>query len=152
LSQPHSAAKPAIVLREPRVGDMGWVVAQHGLIYHREYGWKNFQPAWERGWIAELNGERVGCAFVVKAGEHTAKLRMLLLTPQARGLGLGARLADECIAFARAKGYQTMVLWTNSILAAARHIYVQRGFVLTASEAYEGFGQQLVSETWELVL
>jgi GNAT superfamily N-acetyltransferase len=147
---------------------MGWVASQHGEIYHREYGWnwefealvagicadfiKNFQPQWERGWIAELEGQRVGCVFVVKVDETTAKLRMLLLTPQARGLGLGARLTDECLAFARAKDYKKMVLWTNSVLSAARSIYIKRGFVLAHSEPYQGFGQQLVSETWELRL
>ena len=156
------------VLRDPLPGDMGWVVQQHGEIYWREYGWDNrfealvadiaaqflrkFQPAWEKAWIAELDGERVGSVFVVRKSPTTAQLRMLILSPKARGLGLGARLTDECIAFARAKGYKKMVLWTNSCLTAARGIYAQRGFQLVKTEPYEGFGQQLVGETWELKL
>lgn len=156
------------VLRDPVPGDMGWVVQQHGEIYWREYGWdsrfealvadiaaqflRKFQPEWEKAWIAELDGERVGAVFVVRKSPTTAQLRMLILTPKARGLGLGARLTDECLAFARAKGYKKMVLWTNSCLTAARGIYAQRGFRLTKSEPYEGFGQQLVGETWELKL
>ena len=156
------------VLRDPVPGDMGWVVQQHGEIYWREYGWdsrfealvadiaaqflRKFQPDWEKAWIAELDGERVGAVFVVHKSPTTAQLRMLILAPKARGLGLGARLTDECLAFARAKGYKKMVLWTNSCLTAARGIYAQRGFRLTKSEPYDGFGQQLVGETWELKL
>jgi len=156
------------VLRDPVPGDIGWVVQQHGEIYWREYGWDSrfealvagiaaqfvnkFQPEWERCWIAELDGERVGAVFVVRKSAATAQLRMLILAPKARGLGLGARLTDECIAFARAKGYKKMVLWTNSCLTAARAIYGKRGFGLVKSEPYEGFGQQLVGETWELRL
>ncbi|RZJ12761.1 MAG: GNAT family N-acetyltransferase [Acidovorax sp.] len=156
------------LLRDPAPGDIGWVVQQHGEIYWREYGWdsrfealvadiaaqfvRKFQPEWERCWIAELEGERVGAVFVVRKSATTAQLRMLILSPKARGLGLGARLTDECIAFARAKGYKKMVLWTNSCLTAARGIYAQRGFTLVKSEPYEGFGQQLVGETWELRL
>ena len=156
------------VLRDPVPGDMGWVVQQHGEIYWREYGWdsrfealvadiaaqflRKFQPEWEKAWIAELDGERVGSVFVVRKSPTTAQLRMLILSPKARGLGLGGRLTDECIAFARAKGYKKMVLWTNSCLTAARGIYAQRGFQLVKTEPYEGFGQQLVGETWELKL
>ena len=110
------------------------------------------RQAWEKAWIAELDGERVGSVFVVRKSATTAQLRMLILSPKARGLGLGARLTDECIAFARAKGYKKMVLWTNSCLTAARGIYGQRGFRLVKTEPYEGFGQQLVGETWELKL
>lgn len=166
-SAPPSGPRVA-VLRDPVPGDMGWVVQQHGEIYWREYGWDNrfealvaeiaaqfvrkFQPARERCWVAELDGERVGAVFVVRKSTTIAQLRMLILAPQARGLGLGARLTDECIAFARAKGYKKMVLWTNSCLTAARSIYAKRGFVLKKSEPYEGFGQQLVGETWELKL
>ncbi|SEA57039.1 GNAT family N-acetyltransferase [Variovorax sp. YR216] len=162
-------AKPqTAVLRDPAPGDIGWVVQQHGEIYAREYGWnsdfealvadiagqflRKFQPAWERCWIAELDGERVGAVFVVRKSATTAQLRMLILTPQARGLGLGGRLTDECLSFARSKGYRKMVLWTNSCLTAARAIYATRGFKLVKSEPYEGFGQQLVGETWELKL
>ena len=157
-----------IVLRTPQAGDMGWVVQQHGEIYAREYGWnaefealvaeiaakfvRRYQPDWERCWIAEWQGERVGSVFVVRQSKHVAKLRMLILTPQARGVGLGGLLTDECIAFARKKGYKKMVLWTNSCLTAARAIYVKRGFELVATEPYSGFGQNLVSETWALTL
>ena len=157
-----------VMLREPLPGDMGWVVQQHGEIYWREYGWdarfealvadiaarfvRKFQPAWERCWIAELDGERVGAVFVVRKSPTTAQLRMLILSPSARGLGLGGRLTDECLTFARAKGYRKMVLWTNSCLVAARAIYAKRGFRLVKSEPYEGFGQRLVGETWSLKL
>ncbi len=167
--QAADAAKPrTALLRDPVPGDMGWVVQQHGEIYWREYGWnvefealvadiaaqfvRRFDPQWEKCWIAELDGERVGAIFVVRKSATTAQLRMLLLTPGARGLGLGARLTDECIAFARAKRYKKMVLWTNSCLVAARSIYAKRGFELVKSEPYEGFGQQLVGETWSLKL
>lgn len=171
LLDPAAAAPgktPVALLRDPQPGDMGWVVQQHGEIYAREYGWnaefealvadivaqyiRNQQPQWERCWMAELNGERVGSVFVVRKSKAVAQLRMLILTPQARGLGLGARLTDECISFARSKGYKKMVLWTNSCLGAARDIYAKRGFVQVKSEAYEGFGQNLVGETWELKL
>lgn len=170
LDPASSAATPPrmAVLRDPVPGDMGWVVQQHGEIYWREYGWdsrfealvadiaaqflRKFQPEWEKAWIAELDGERVGAVFVVRKSPTTAQLRMLILAPKARGLGLGARLTDECLAFARAKDYKKMVLWTNSCLTAARGIYAQRGFRLTKTEPYDGFGQQLVGETWELKL
>jgi GNAT superfamily N-acetyltransferase len=158
----------AIVLRHLQPGDMGWVIEQHGKIYAQEYGWnwefealvagicadfvKNFQPEWERCWIAEKDGIRVGSVFVVKQEQGVAKLRMLILTPEARGLGLGMRLTDEAIAFARTKGYKKMVLWTNACLLAARSIYEKRGFELIQTEVYEGFGKDLVSETWELQL
>jgi len=170
LLDPDAAPpKPqAAILRDPAPGDIGWVVQQHGEIYAREYGWNSkfealvagiasefllkFQPEWERCWIAELNGERVGAIFVVRKSATVAQLRMLILTPGARGLGLGGKLVDECIAFARLKGYKKMVLWTNSCLAAARGIYAKRGFQLTQSEPHEGYGSPLVGETWELKL
>lgn len=157
-----------VMLRDPAPGDMGWVIQQHGEIYTREYGWnaqfealvvgivagfiKNFRPQDEKCWIAELEGERVGAAFVVRKSATTAQLRMLILTPQARGLGLGGRLTDECIAFARSRGYKKMLLWTNSGLEAARAIYAKRGFTLMKSEPYRGFGHDLVGETWLLKL
>jgi GNAT superfamily N-acetyltransferase len=147
---------------------MGWVVQQHGAIYAREYGWndefealvagivanyiRKRQPQWERCWMAELDGQLVGSVFVVRKSKTIAQLRMLILTPQARGLGLGARLTDECLAFAREKGYRKMELWTNSCLDAARHIYATRGFQLVKSEPYRGFGHDLVGETWSLTL
>ncbi|MET0311320.1 MAG: helix-turn-helix domain-containing GNAT family N-acetyltransferase [Burkholderiaceae bacterium] len=165
---PGTASARTVVLRELRPGDMGWVIQQHGEIYWREYGWnmefealvadvggkllKNFDPQWERGWIAEVDGERVGSVFVVRQSATVAKLRLLILTEGARGLGLGSRLTDECLAFARAKGYRKMVLWTNSCLTAARAIYAKRGFRLVKSEDYHGFGQDLTGETWELKL
>jgi DNA-binding MarR family transcriptional regulator/GNAT superfamily N-acetyltransferase len=171
LLDPANAApeRPqAAVLRDPAPGDIGWVVQQHGEIYAREYGWNStfealvagiagqflleFQPEWERCWIAELNGERVGAIFVVRKSATTAQLRLLILAPAARGLGLGGRLVDECIGFARRKGYKKMVLWTNSCLLAARGIYAKRGFRLTKSEPHEGYGQPQVGETWELKL
>jgi DNA-binding MarR family transcriptional regulator/GNAT superfamily N-acetyltransferase len=158
--------EPVVSLRDPRPGDMGWVVQQHGEIYAREYGWnsdfealvadivarylRKHQPEWERCWMAEVDGERAGAAFVVRKSRQVAQLRMLILTPQARGLGVGSRLTDECIAFARDKGYRKMVLWTNSCLSAARAIYARRGFQLINSEAYQGFGHSLVGETWVL--
>ncbi len=162
------SGKPVLTLRDPQPGDMGWVVQQHGEIYAREYGWnsdfealvagivagylRKQQPEWERCWIAEVDGQRAGSVFVVRKSKQVAQLRMLILTPQARGLGLGAQLTDECIRFARGKGYRKMVLWTNSCLTAARAIYFKRGFQLVESEPYQGFGQALVGETWELKL
>lgn len=113
---------------------------------------RNFQADSEKCWIAELDGERVGAVFVVRQSTEVARLRRLILTPAARGLGLGSRLTDECVRFARGKGYKTLELWTNTCLDAARAIYRQRGFKLTHSEPYEGFGQKLVSETWQLHL
>lgn len=170
LLDPAAApAKPqAAVLRDPAPGDIGWVVQQHGEIYAREYGWNSsfealvaqitgefllkFQPEWERCWIAELNGERMGSIFMVRKSASVAQLRLLILSPAARGLGLGGKLVDECIAFARRKGYKKMTLWTNSDLVAARAIYAKRGFQLTKSEPHESYGKQLVGETWELKL
>jgi GNAT superfamily N-acetyltransferase len=113
---------------------------------------REFAPGREQGWIAEMDGERAGCVFVVRQSETVAKLRLLILRPEARGLGLGGRLTDACIAFARAAGYRKLVLWTQSNLIAARAIYASRGFVLKDSEPNAAFGQQLVSETWELKL
>jgi len=166
--QAAPAATRTVVLRDPVPGDIGWVVQTHGELYAREYGWnsafealvaeiaarfvRRFQPDWEKCWIAELDGERVGSVFVARKSATTAQLRMLILAPQARGLGLGARLTDECLAFARARGYRKMVLWTNSCLTAARDIYARRGFKLVKSEPYEGYGQKLVGETWSLTL
>jgi GNAT superfamily N-acetyltransferase len=169
LLEPAAApAPPPVVLRDPQPGDMGWVVQQHGEVYAREYGWntefealvadivagyvRNYRPDSDRCWIAELGGERVGSVFVVRKSKTVAQLRLLILTPQARGLGLGARLIDECIGFARSKGYRKILLWTNSCLHNARAIYAQRGFQRVKSEPYSGFGQDLVGETWELKL
>jgi DNA-binding MarR family transcriptional regulator/GNAT superfamily N-acetyltransferase len=169
LLDPSAAATPAAVLRDPRPGDMGWVVMQHGELYAREDGFnwefealvaeiaagfiKNFKPAREKGWIAEIDGERVGAVFVVQTSATVAQLRLLILTPGARGQGLGGRLVDECIAFARHRQYRKMVLWTQAHLLAARAIYRSRGFAMTASAPFEGYGRSaLVGETWELRL
>lgn len=160
--------EPSIVLRDPRPGDLGWVVQVHGEVYAREHGWnaefealvaeiaakflRRFDPAREKGWIAEVDGARAGSVFLVRQSRAVARLRLLLVLPEARGLGLGARLTDECIAFAREKGYRKLVLWTQGNLLAARAIYRSRGFVKVASEPGVAFGKRLVSETWELVL
>ncbi len=169
LLDPHAPA-PArkTVLRDPQPGDMGWVIQQHGEIYAREYGWnqefetlvagivaaymRDQRPGMDRCWMAELDGERVGSAFVVRKSKTVAQLRLLILTPGARGLGLGGRLTDECIAFARNTGSKKMTLWTNSCLGSARAIYASRGFKLVKSEPYTGFGKKLVGETWDLKL
>ena len=158
-------AERQVVLRDPQPGDMGWVVQQHGELYAREFGYAadfealvadivakfilNFDPEWEKCWIAEADGERVGSVFVVRKSATVAKLRLLILLPEARGLGLGGRLTDECLAFARAKGYRKMTLWTQSHLTAARAIYESRGFKLVKSAPNAAYGKQLTSEIWE---
>jgi DNA-binding MarR family transcriptional regulator/GNAT superfamily N-acetyltransferase len=160
-------AKPAI-LREPRPGDMGWVVQSHGAQYASEYGFdasfealvaeiaaqflNSFDASRERCWIAEIDGAPVGSVFLVRHDDAVAKLRLLLVEPAGRGQGLGKRLVEECIAFARACGYRKITLWTQSILTSARKIYQDTGFVLVATEPHRSFGQSLIGETWEMKL
>jgi GNAT superfamily N-acetyltransferase len=160
-----AAAQPAYTLRPPRTGEMGWVVARHAALYAQEYGWgvrfeglcaeivaqmiASHDPARDRHWIAEMDGEPVGSVFCVKASDEVAKLRLLLVEPKARGLGIGARLVDECITFARAAGYRKMTLWTHSVLTAARRIYQAAGFALVAQKAHADWGVPVVGETWE---
>jgi len=161
-------APPPFTLRPHRPGDMGWVVQQHGALYAQEYGWderfealvagitakfiEHYDPARERCWIAEKDGEPVGSVFLVKRSKTVAQLRLLSVSPKARGLGLGARLVAECEQFARAAGYRKIVLWTNSVLTAARRIYEAAGYTLVSSERHRSFGHDLVGETWEKAL
>jgi GNAT superfamily N-acetyltransferase len=166
----------AVILRPHRAGDFGWIVSRHGALYAQEYGWDlrfeglvariaadvidRFDPAREACWIAERAGVPLGCVCLVQARDEatqapepgTAQLRLLLVEPQARGLGLGRRLVDECHAFARAAGYARMRLWTNANLLAARAIYHRCGYRLAARETHHSFGHDLVGETWELDL
>ena len=147
-----------------RAGDLGWVVMAHGEVYAREYGWnqdfealvarivadyaRDHDPRREAAWIAERDGRRVGCVFCVADSEEVARLRILLVDPAARGLGLGARLVDECLAFARAAGYRRITLWTNDVLASARRIYQAAGFTLESADGHHSFGRDLVGEHW----
>jgi GNAT superfamily N-acetyltransferase len=160
--------KQGVVLRPLRVGDIGWVTHRQGLLYAQEYGWdgtfeamvaeiaslfvKNFDAEKECAWIAECEGRVVGSVFLVKVSHVEAKLRLLYVEPEARGTGLGRRLTDECIAFAKDRGYQKLSLWTNDILHAARHIYQQAGFVLLSEESHHSFGHDLVGQYWALDL
>ncbi len=164
----EKSRKPPYLLRPHRPGDMGWVAGRHGALYAQEYGWditfealvaeivaafvRNFDPARERCWIAEVDGEPVGSVFVVRHSDKIAKLRLLLVEPGARGLGIGARLVAECLRFAKTSGYGEMTLWTQSILVAARQIYRRAGFRLTKEEPHHSFGKDLVGETWETAL
>ena len=162
------APKPCYILREPRPGDLGWIVSRHAELYALEYGWiepfeglcaqivadfvNKLDPPRERCWIAELNGENVGTIMLVKETDDVARLRLLLVDPKGRGIGLGARLVDECVRFARAAGYKKITLWTHSVLTAARHIYEKAGFRLTSSEKRKSWSQDVVAEFWDLEL
>jgi DNA-binding MarR family transcriptional regulator/GNAT superfamily N-acetyltransferase len=165
--------KPDVVLRNPEPGDLGWMVERHGVLYGAEYGWRggfegmcarivsdfqvNFDPKLEKCWIAVSGGERLGCVMLVKDDPKArradvARIRLLLVEPQARGLGLGRRLVEECVSFARAKGYRRVTLWTHKELTAARAIYAKLGFVKTGEEAHDDWGGKATSEFWDLDL
>jgi DNA-binding MarR family transcriptional regulator/GNAT superfamily N-acetyltransferase len=160
-----ASPQPSVTIREHRPGDIGWVVSAHARLYFEVYGWdisfealvaeiaakflREFKPGQERCFIAELDGEPVGSAFVIRESDEVAKLRLVLVETRAQGLGLGKRLVREAIAFARAAGYRRMALWTNDILHAARAIYIAEGFRLVAEEKHHSFGKDLVGQNWE---
>jgi len=170
LSEPDAARTPVITIREHQIGDMGWAIEQHGRLYAEEFGWNgefeslvatlfarfaaNRDPVSERFWVAEVNGERVGCVFIVRNEKdpRAAQLRCLLVDPRARGLGLGRRLVDECIQFARSVGYERMLLWTNDVLTAARRIYESAGFSLVEESPHRSFGHDLIGQVWARTL
>lgn len=161
-------AKAPFILRPPRPGDLGWIVHKQAMLYAREYGWdetyeglvaeiggaffRNHDPRCERCWIAEREAEIVGCVFLVRRDESVAQLRLLYVDAVARGLGIGARLVDECIRWARQTGYSTLMLWTNDVLVSARRIYQAAGFELVSEEPHRSFGKDLVGQTWSLSL
>lgn len=167
VSSVNSNAEP-FILRAPRAGDYGWVVQKHGELYFKEYNWneefeglvagiiadfiKNFDQERERCWIAEKDGKNVGAVFLVKQTEKVAKLRLLIVDPETRGLGIGQKLVHQCTEFARQKGYKKITLWTNSVLSAARRIYEKEGYKLIKEESHHSFGHDLISQTWELDL
>ena len=162
------SAQPGWLIRDPRPGDIGWIVHRHGVLYAQEHGWdasfeglvaeiagafvRKHDPKREHCWIAERAGEVVGSIFVVRKSAHVAQLRLLYVEPSTRGLGIGARLVDECIAFARAAGYRSMMLWTNDVLGSARRIYQAVGFTLVEEERHHSFGKDLVGQNWSMTL
>jgi DNA-binding MarR family transcriptional regulator/GNAT superfamily N-acetyltransferase len=160
-------AAPAYVLRPPRAGDLGWVVERHGAIYAAEHGWDerfealvasvvaayvNEKDARSAAWIAEVDGERAGSIFCMKKDERTAQLRLLLVEPRFRGHGVGGRLVEECLRFARSAGYARVTLWTNDVLREARRIYERAGFALVEETRHRSFGPELTGQTWALEL
>jgi DNA-binding MarR family transcriptional regulator/GNAT superfamily N-acetyltransferase len=161
-------SRPAFILRSHRHGDMGWVAARHGALYHEEYGLnhkmeayvaevvakflREFDPSREHCWIADQDGAPIGSVFIVKESDSVARLRLLIVEPKARGLRVGRTLVEECIRFARQAGYDEIVLWTHSILTAARRIYAAVGFEMIETETHDEFGPELVGETWRLRL
>ena len=168
MSSESFSGNAPFVLRPPRPGDLGWVVSRHAVLYGEEYGWggpfegmcaqivadfvQHLDPRRERCWIAERNGENVGSVFLVKDSDAVARMRLLLVDPKARGLGIGVRLVEECIAFARQAGYRKLTLWTHSVLAAARNIYERAGFKLVESKPHNSWGKEVIGETWDLEL
>ncbi len=164
---PQVPARPWL-LRAPRVGDLGWIVHRQAVLYAREYGWdagfealvagivsrfvEQFDAARERCWVAERDGEVVGSVFLVRKTDTMAQLRLLYVDAAARGLGIGARLVEECLCFAREAGYGRIMLWTNDVLTSARRIYQAAGFTLTAEERHHSFGHDLVGQNWERAL
>jgi DNA-binding MarR family transcriptional regulator/GNAT superfamily N-acetyltransferase len=167
-SKRESSNQTDAVLREPKSGDYGWAIERHGVVYQAQFGWGlqfeglvaelfgkfaiNHDPARERCWIAELDGERVGCVFVVEREPKVAQLRCLLVEPKARGRGVGAALVDECISFARSAGYESIMLWTQKGLDSARKIYEAAGFKLVEEQPHEDFGVPLIGQNWETAL
>jgi DNA-binding MarR family transcriptional regulator/GNAT superfamily N-acetyltransferase len=168
LLDSEPAESRGYIVREPRHGDFGWIVKRNAEIYAEEYGWtapfegvcsqivadfvNKLDPKRERCRIAEINGENVGSIMLAKDSDDIARIRLLLLDPKARGLGIGTRLVDECIRFARRAGYKKITLWTHSVLTAARHIYQKAGFRLMRTERHSSWGRPVVSEHWDLEL
>jgi DNA-binding MarR family transcriptional regulator/GNAT superfamily N-acetyltransferase len=167
-STPHAGAGRRTILRAPVPGDFGWIVKRHAELYADEYRWRppfeglcaqivadfanKYDPKRERCWIAEIDGENVGSVMLVRDSAKVARIRLLLVDPKARGLGLGGRLTDECIRFARRAGYQKITLWTHSVLTAARRIYEKAGFRRVRTERHESWGRPVTSEHWDLDL
>lgn len=167
-STPAAVPSAPVLLRDLEIGDLGWIARRQGQLYADEYGWdqrfealvakilaefvEGFDRRRERAWVADCEGRIVGSVFCVAVSRDEAKLRLLYVEPELRGIGLGARLTDECIRFARARGYRRLTLWTNDVLLAARHIYESRGFVLEREERHRSFGKRLVGQYWALTL